>query len=277
MRYFFISDMHGCEPGLVYLALREKGFIPDQDTVVVLGDIVDRGHYTRQLLTFLLSLPHLIAIKGNHDERDYQLLMGKDYPAIYDKSNGVGATFSSFLGWEPDACKDNKLWLASQLIENDKLANPDLQHNLSNFFYYMRNAVWGIEFPDLIGVHGWLPSKPVEEASYQDWYDATWSDTEACIRLGRFPKKRLIIGHWHAWRLRVALGLGMDVNKYLKPIKDLRTIDFSIYETPNYIAIDGCTIISDVVNVYVYESNVEPLVYTTGAVMPLSQWRADHA
>ena len=35
--------MHGCEPGLVYLALREKGFIPDQDTVVVLGDIVDRG------------------------------------------------------------------------------------------------------------------------------------------------------------------------------------------------------------------------------------------
>ena len=87
MRYFFISDMHGCEPGLVYLALREKGFIPDQDTVVVLGDIVDRGHYTRHLLAFLLSLPNLIAIKGNHDERDYQLLMGKDYPATYDKSN----------------------------------------------------------------------------------------------------------------------------------------------------------------------------------------------
>lgn len=276
MRYFFISDLHGCEPGLVDIALKAKGFDRDRDTLVVLGDIVDRGRFTRQLLDYLLNMPHLIAVRGNHDVRVLELLKGEDYPQSYDKHNGVGATFASFLGWEPSACNEDKLYITSNLIEEGN--NPTLKHTLPRFFYYMRKAVWGIEFPDLIGVHGWLPIDryghlvPVEAATKLQWVDAVWADTEAQIRLQRFPDKKLIIGHWHAWRLRVVFGMNMKVNAYLDQVTDLSAIDFSPYETANYIAIDSCTSISDQVNVYVYESDAEPEVYADGRRLSLSDW-----
>lgn len=279
MRYFFISDLHGCEPGFVDIALNAKGFDRNRDTLVVLGDIVDRGHFTRQLLDYLLDMPHLIAVRGNHDVRVLELLEGEDYPQPYDKHNGVGATFASFLGWEPSACNENKLYITTHLIKEGN--NPTLQHTLPRFFDYMRKAVWGIEFPDLIGVHGWLPVDrhgylaPIEAATKQQWIDAVWGNTEAQIRLQRFPNKKLIIGHWHAWRLRVVFDLHQKVEDYLKTVPDFSAIDFSPYETAHYIAIDSCTSVSNQVNVYIYETDAEPQVYVEGRRLPLTDWRRE--
>ena len=110
MKYFFISDLHGCEPGLIDIALQAKNFDKDRDTLVVLGDIVDRGSFSRQLLEYLTTFPNLITVYGNHDVRLQDLLQGDDYPTQYDKSNGVGSTLASFLGYEPQNCKPNQLF-----------------------------------------------------------------------------------------------------------------------------------------------------------------------
>lgn len=279
MKYFFVSDLHGCEPGLVDIALNAKGFDRDHDTLVVLGDIVDRGHYTRQLLDYLLDIPNLIPVRGNHDMRVLELLKGEDYPQSFDKSNGVGATFASFLGWEPSACNGDKLYITANLVEEGN--SPTLQHTLPRFFYYMRKAVWGIEFPDLIGVHGWLPLDayshlvPVEYATKRQWDDAVWADTETQIFFKRFPDKKLIIGHWHAWRLRAVFGLHQTYNEYLKTLPDSSAIDFSPYETADYIAIDACTTVSNQVNVYVYETDAKPLLYLDGRRLTLAAWRRE--
>lgn len=270
MKYFFVSDLHGCKPALLQFYLDAKGFNSYTDTLVVLGDIVDRGLYSRQILQYLSNMPHLIAVKGNHDVRTLDLVLGKDMPASYDKSNGVGATIASFLGLEPEDINPSQLYLYWQVMDADRHYNSDLGHNIALFAKYMRQAVWGVEFPDLIAVHGWVPIRKgqlvsPQEATTDEWIDATWANTQWLIERKLFPSKRLLIGHWHSWRLRKYFADHVeDIERWANQYSDAELreqIDFSAFEQPEYIAIDGCTNFSNIVNVYVYETDAEPILY----------------
>jgi len=68
-RLLAIGDIHGCLRPLE--ALLESLHLSRQDTLVALGDFVNRGPNTRQVLDCLIQLAHkscLIAILGNHEE-----------------------------------------------------------------------------------------------------------------------------------------------------------------------------------------------------------------
>lgn len=68
-RTFAIGDIHGCHVALDVLL--EKLEITGDDTVVLLGDLVDRGPGTRQVLERVLDLQQsceLVLIEGNHEE-----------------------------------------------------------------------------------------------------------------------------------------------------------------------------------------------------------------
>ena len=68
MRQFAIGDIHGCLEALARLD-RELAF-EATDTVVTLGDYVDRGPDSRGVIDFLIELGsrcHLIALRGNHE------------------------------------------------------------------------------------------------------------------------------------------------------------------------------------------------------------------
>ena len=68
-RVLAIGDIHGCNTALETL-LSKIAPVAD-DTVVVLGDVVDRGPNSRAVIDRLLRLSRevtLIAIMGNHEE-----------------------------------------------------------------------------------------------------------------------------------------------------------------------------------------------------------------
>lgn len=68
-RLIAIGDIHGCARQLDTL-LEALELAPD-DTVVILGDVVDRGPFSRQAIDRLIELQRhcqLIPILGNHDE-----------------------------------------------------------------------------------------------------------------------------------------------------------------------------------------------------------------
>ena len=68
MRHFAIGDIHGCLSALQALD-RELAF-GEGDTVVVLGDYVDRGPDSRGVIEFLIGLRQrceLVALRGNHE------------------------------------------------------------------------------------------------------------------------------------------------------------------------------------------------------------------
>lgn len=77
-RTISIGDIHGCLPALETLlaAIRPTA----EDTVVALGDYVDRGPQTRQVIDRLIELAgqcRLIPLLGNHEEMMLQVIDGQ--------------------------------------------------------------------------------------------------------------------------------------------------------------------------------------------------------
>ncbi len=68
MRQFAIGDIHGCLSALQRLDTEIK-FRPS-DTVITLGDYVDRGPQSRGVIDFLIALQkrcNLVPLRGNHE------------------------------------------------------------------------------------------------------------------------------------------------------------------------------------------------------------------
>lgn len=69
MRTFAIGDIHGCHKALT--ALVDALELQPEDTVVTLGDYVDRGPDSKSVVDFLIELSEkceLVPLKGNHEQ-----------------------------------------------------------------------------------------------------------------------------------------------------------------------------------------------------------------
>jgi len=155
MKYFFVSDIHGQFNKLTE-ALHDAGFQPEQDTLVNLGDPFDRGPQSKEVLEYLVNLPHKILVWGNHDLRlrDVFYAIGRDdystTPEWYDYSNGMLETLRSFISDKvPEASINTLLYV---LYQNN--AFKDIKNQLVEYFH---SCVYALEFKDLIGCHAWLP------------------------------------------------------------------------------------------------------------------------
>ena len=254
MKYFFISDVHGCYDKMIN-ALAAEGFDMDKDTLVSVGDPFDRGSQSKDVLEFIMACPHRIIILGNHDWRLRQLIRKPSLFCQYDISNGVPATYKSLLGYS-----QNESVMAWEALSD--LSGNELLHQ------YFDEAVLYVEFEDFIAVHGWVPFKeetktcyrPYEgdwrKASRADWYDAVWCHTELCMLNEIYPEKRLLVGHWHAWRL--AQKFGWEQRE--EPGTSYGEINCDMWYSDKIIAIDGCTNYphGGKVNVLTYETDKEP-------------------
>lgn len=71
MRTFIIGDIHGRHDKLV-ACLKLVNFDYENDKLIQLGDVVDRGTDSYECVEELLKIKNLIAIKGNHDDCFYE-------------------------------------------------------------------------------------------------------------------------------------------------------------------------------------------------------------
>lgn len=73
-RVFVIGDIHGCiaEPEILLRHLEEREGLAAEDLVVFLGDYIDRGKESKQvidlLLQFKFNFPKTRFLKGNHED-----------------------------------------------------------------------------------------------------------------------------------------------------------------------------------------------------------------
>lgn len=65
-RKFIMADIHG-EYEKLLSCLQQVDFDYENDTLIQLGDIVDRGSQSYECVEELLKIKNLIAIRGNHD------------------------------------------------------------------------------------------------------------------------------------------------------------------------------------------------------------------
>ena len=210
-RHIFVSDIHGDYKKLAE-ALAEAKFRREEDILVCLGDIFDRGQKSLEVLQFLMGLPRKILVWGNHDYRLRELICG-DQITMADYQNGVLATLHSL-------CPNHKTIESIDILLRILQTDAQYADTYKLLWQYFDTCVWAVEWDGVIATHGWLPycgtipargatkTQPIfqlrpdwRHAPRNIWYEASWAHTEACIMSGIFPDKPLIVGHWHAWRL----------------------------------------------------------------------------
>ena len=258
MKYFAISDIHSFY-SIAKEALDKAGFDPNNEnhTLVVCGDLFDRGEEMKETYEYIRSLPRKILIRGNHESL-LETMVERGYPLDHDIHNGTAKTicdlndvdfYDYYLGLTDDSMKfQTKTEKTAELIK-----------------WIDENFVDYAEFTKYIAVHSWIPTcyrvsrtkkfsyKRVPNvkwrtASDKEWEEARWdSPYDNASQIGGVPRgKKIIAGHWHAsyaWHEKLGT-----------PEFGTEAI-FDTWEGKNLIMIDACTASSGRCNVFVFEDD----------------------
>ncbi len=116
-RTFAIGDIHGDLTALQTLFERLPA-LSKADTVVFLGDFIDRGPESAGVIQFVRDLEvngpaRIVALRGNHEDAWIQVI-DKGWPEfILPRSNGCLESYRSFMGAPPP--EDDTLPLPAEL------------------------------------------------------------------------------------------------------------------------------------------------------------------
>jgi serine/threonine protein phosphatase 1 len=82
VKTFIVGDIHGCFEE--FLALLDKAALAEDDQIIALGDLVNRGPQSARTLDFFRQheRPNLRSIIGNHEQRHIHAFRGETRPTI---------------------------------------------------------------------------------------------------------------------------------------------------------------------------------------------------
>ena len=87
---YCISDIHGCYDEFMEL-LKEINF-NENDTLYVLGDVIDRGPKPIETLRFIMQTPNVHFLIGNHEQMMLDHYDGNDIYENWNTRNGADTT-----------------------------------------------------------------------------------------------------------------------------------------------------------------------------------------
>ncbi len=167
MQTLVIGDIHGCYFELQ--ALLDKAGLSNGDSIISLGDFVDRGPETPQVLEFFRQTPNARALMGNHERKHVRAARGEVKLAIsqHISRQQIGDGYQDAVSW-------------------------------------MGNLPLFLELPDAILVHGYLePGLPLSEQNpsvvcgtmggdkiLRERYERPWYEYE-------HGDKPVIVGHYN--------------------------------------------------------------------------------
>ena len=259
MRYFFISDVHANFRAMME-ALVVCGFNEDEDTLVSVGDLQDRGTEFWKCLNYVITLPHHICLYGNHELEFYEKLTRHKKWDHFDVLNGAKATFYSMM--QNKVSRGSLSHLAWEFNNRGDFAGAK-----AKYIKYLNECHMAAEFKDFIAVHCWVPNICGAISSinwravktFEPWYKAQWGNCCRNIEKRAFPDKQIMVGHISA----NSIAYTCLKNRLVDPV-DYAVFKQNLYAAfvcPKVIALDGDTAWGGDVRVYVYESNEIPVFY----------------
>jgi serine/threonine protein phosphatase 1 len=102
MQTLVIGDIHGCYVELQ--ALLDKAGLSDGDSIISLGDFVDRGPETPQVLEFFRQTPNARALMGNHERKHVRGARGEVNLALSQQISRqqFGDDYGQAVAWMSD-------------------------------------------------------------------------------------------------------------------------------------------------------------------------------
>jgi len=168
-RTIAIGDIHGCDQALETV-LTAIAPTPD-DTIITLGDVVDRGPNSKRVIELLLDLAtrcRFVGIMGNHEEMMLKVVVGREPPHFWLKFGGV-ATLDSY-GFDG----------------NLEVVPPEHLQFLQSFVTFH-------ETPTHFFVHAnYDPKKPLDQQSVGM---LRWKRLDEHLPGPHFSGKRAVLGH----------------------------------------------------------------------------------
>lgn len=121
-----MGDIHGEHEKLIE-CLEGVKFDYEKDTLIQLGDIVDRGPKSFEVVEELLKIDNLISIKGNHDDCFLNGLLGHEY-ALFNQ--GCKETINSYI----ENCSAKRYFNVKMSGISTDFSMIDLPEGHQNFF-----------------------------------------------------------------------------------------------------------------------------------------------
>jgi len=172
-RRLFIGDVHGHYGGLMRLLDLIKP--QTDDAIYFLGDLIDRGPESAQVVDFVIQSGHACLL-GNHEDLMLKALCGDrtDSACFRWTSNGGDTTLESYRDNQAALLKPHLLWMEV----------------LPTF----------LDLGDLFLVHaGVHPEMPLEDQIHEEFF---WVRGKHCYCKERyFPDKLIINGHTPTFNL----------------------------------------------------------------------------
>ena len=196
-KLFCVSDIHSFYDEMKE-ALDKAGFDPNNEEhwLLSLGDALDRGPKTQEVIDYLMGLDRCILIKGNHDQLIMDLLDRK-FPYDADYHNG---TFQSVVDLAPKA----KNFYDACMVAYEKV-KP-----------FVDRMVNYVETKRFVFCHSWIPVNCDDDlphyyrrnrmfskkedwrtAHQSEWDRSMWTNPLEMAMNGFDIEKPICAGHWH--------------------------------------------------------------------------------
>lgn len=94
MRTFVIGDIHGCFDE--FIELTEKIGLQDNDLLISLGDIVDRGNKSKEVYEYFVNRPNSVVLIGNHERKHQNKILSYAQEIVKVQ---FGNHYEEFLKW----------------------------------------------------------------------------------------------------------------------------------------------------------------------------------
>jgi serine/threonine protein phosphatase 1 len=184
-----ISDLHGCYETFVAL-LKKIKFSPKVDQLLLLGDYVDRGDHSKEVLEHVMRMVaggEAIALRGNHDQRFLELVISNHslHDAKFLEYGGV-QTINSYCGTKhtledlQDSCIMEK-------------AKAFIRKNYKEHIIFLDSLPLYYQDNDHIYVHAGL------NPFYYNWRDQPEKDfiwiRDAFVKHPTIVEKTVVFGH----------------------------------------------------------------------------------
>ena len=215
MATYVLSDIHG-EYDL-FMEMLDKIGLKDEDTLFVLGDVVDRGPDPIKTLLKLMEMPNAICIVGNHEYMAMQCIRFLEQEITKESIEQLdGRTLANLQNWLANG--------ATSTIKEFQSLDQEMRQAvidfIQDFSVFEEVTVNGTEYLLVhAGLGNYAPGKPIEEYTL---HDIIW--TRADYETKYFEDVYVISGHTPTQFIRNNPRPGY------------------IYRANNHIAIDcGCT------------------------------------
>ena len=211
MATYIISDIHGEYEKLIQLL--EKISFSEQDTLYVLGDVLDRGPNPIKVLLKMMEMPNIIPIAGNHEMMGLACLRFLMKEVTDENISELTEKMLELLReWQ----KNGSDTTMAEFLKLDKNAREDIIEYIEEFSTYEEVTINGTSYVLVhAGLGNFALDKPLYEYTLEElmWERADYEKTY-------FKDCYVITGHTPT----------QNIKNNPKP--------GYIYQTHNHIAID---------------------------------------